>query len=183
MQSPCPCGRFKAILESDLIWLVLTFLGNIRIISFWLLDLGTWDPLVRFKLLIALFILNQFKNKPGQRASSQTNKWKLIILVKDCISGGERQTYNRFISFFNGDPVFPVGANVYSVRFDVVFPPGFLWNGSLCPDSSDKPQKAQVYLQDNTSLISCPSWYLCNVEHLFLWGPRCSLPPPGVNRL
>ena len=29
------------ILEFDLIWPILTFLGNIHIISFWLLDLGT----------------------------------------------------------------------------------------------------------------------------------------------
>ena len=183
LHSPCPRGRFKVILEFDLIWPILTFLGNIHIISFWLLDLGTWDPLVRFKPLIALFILNQFENKPGQTASSQTNKWKLIIHFKDRIAGGGgRETYNRFISFFYGDPVFPVGANVYSVSLDVVFLLGFLWNSSLCPDSSDKAQKAQVYLQDNTSLVSCPSLYLQNVEHLFLWVPWCSFHLPGINK-
>lgn len=98
------------------------------------------------------------------------------------MEAGGTQTYNGFISFFYGDPVFPIGANVYSVSLDVVFLLGFLGNGSLCPNSGDKAQKAQVYLQDNTSLVSCPSLYCCDLEHLLPWVPQCSFHPSAINR-
>jgi hypothetical protein len=74
--------------------------------------------------------------------------------VKDFSRGGEKrrgrsQTYNGFISLFQGDPVLSVGADVYSVSLDIIFLLGFLGNGTLCPYSSNESQEAQVHLQEN----------------------------------
>lgn len=60
---------------------------------------------------------------------------------------GRSQTYNGFISLFQGDPVLSVGADVYSVSLDIIFLLGFLGNGTLCSHSGNESQEAQVHLQ------------------------------------
>lgn len=62
---------------------------------------------------------------------------------------GRSRTHNGLISLFQGDPVLPIGADVYSVSLDVIFLLGFLGDGTLCAHSCDESQEAQVHLQEN----------------------------------
>lgn len=80
-----------------------------------------------------------------------------MVLVKGFSWGGGRegqqQTHNGLISLFQGDPVLSIGADVYSVSLDVILLLGFLGNGTLCPDSSDESQEAQIHLQESDTRV------------------------------